>query len=205
MTVYGREPQGTHAAVKILVGLAVVVVLVAAVVLWRSATHDAGPAAGPAANPASPSAVPPATPATEVSSAPAELSTGSWLVSLSGGSGAYLTVDGDYAALASGERTVFTVVRGLADTSCFSLRAPNGKYLRHYDFRLRFDNPDNSDLYRKDATFCPLRETPAGIVRLRSVNYPDRVIHSRGNALYIDKSDRSDAFDADSSFTFESA
>jgi hypothetical protein len=205
MTVYGSAPRGTHAAVKVLVGIAVVVVLVAAVVVWRSATGDADPAARPAASPASPSAVPSITPATEVSSAPAELSTGSWLVSLSGGSGGYLTVDGDYAALASGRRTVFTVVKGLADTSCFSVRAPSGKYLRHYDYRLRFDKPDDSDLYRKDATFCLLDGLPAGTVRLRSANYPDHVIHSRGKELYIDKRDGSDAFDADSSFTLEGA
>lgn len=205
MTMYGRAPRGTHAAVKVLAGMAVVVMLVAAVVVWRSATGDADRPAGSAANPASPSAVPSNTPATEVSSVPAELSTGSWLVSLSGGSGGYLTIDGDYAALSTGQRTVFTVVKGLADTSCFSFRAPSGKYLRHYDYRLRFDDPDGADLYRKDATFCPLDGVPAGIVRLRSANYPDHVIHSRGNELYIDKRDGSDAFDADSSFTLERA
>ena len=118
---------------------------------------------------------------------------------------ATLTIDGDYAALSSAQRTVFTVVEGLADTSCFSFRAPGGKYLRHYDYRLRFDNPDGADLYRKDATFCPLDGVPAGIVRLRSANYPDHFIHRRGNDLYIDKRDGSDAFDADSSFTLEGA
>jgi len=202
MTMYGQAPRGTHAAVKVLVGVAVVVVLAAVVVVWRSATGDAESAAGPAADPASPVAVPSVT---EASSAPAELATGSWLISLGGGSGGYLTVDGDFAALSSGRRTVLTVVKGLADTSCFSIRASNGKYLRHYDYRLRFDKPDDADLYRKDATFCPLDDAPAGIVRLRSVNYPDYVIHSRGNGLYIDKRDGSDGFDAESSFALEGA
>lgn len=205
MTMYGSAPRGAPVAVKVLVGAAAVVVLVAAVVVWRSAAGDPDPAARPAANPASLAAAPSATPATEVSSAPAEFATGSWLVSLSSGSGGYLTVDGDYAALSSGVRTVFTVVTGLADPSCFSLRAPNGKYLRHFDYRLRFDKPDDADLYRKDATFCPLDGAPAGVVRLRSANYPERVIHSRGGKLYIDKRDGSDAFDADSSFTVEQA
>ncbi len=205
MTMYGRAPRGIHAAVKVLVGIATVVVLTAAVVVWRSTTGDADPVAGPAANPASPTAVPSITPATEVSSAPAKLSTGSWLVSLSGRSGSHLTIEGNYAAMSSGERTVFTVVKGLADTSCFSVQAPSGKYLRHYDYRLRFDNPDGADLYRRDATFCPLDGVSAGIVRLRSANYPDHVIHSRGNDLYIDKRDGSDIFDADSSFTLEQA
>jgi hypothetical protein len=186
--------------VKVLVGLAFAVVLVAGVVVWRSATGDADPVARPAADPAPSSAAPSITPTTDTA---AKLSTGSWLLSLSGGSGAYLTVAGDYAALSSSERTVFTVVKGMADSSCFSIRAPSGKYLRHYDFRLRFDEPDGSDLFRKDATFCPLADVPAGTVRLRSANYPDHVIHSRGSDLYIDKRDGSDAFDADSSFTVE--
>lgn len=207
MTMYGSAPRGTHTAVKALVGLAVVVVLVAAVVVWRSATGDADPAAAPAAEPTPLSAAQsaaPAAPAPEVSSAPAEFSAGSWLVSL-GGSGDYLTFDGDFAALSSGQRTVFTVVEGLADASCFSMRAPNGRYLRHYDFRLRFDKPDDADLYRKDATFCPLDGAAAGTVRLRSANYPDRVVHRRDDGLYLDKPADSDAFDADSSFAVERA
>jgi len=205
MTMYGQAPRGPHAAVKVLVGVAVVVVLVAVVVVWRSATGDADPAAAPAANPASPAAAPSTTPATEASSTPAELSTGSWLVSLSDGSGGYLTIDGDYAVLAPGEPTAFTVVKGLAEASCFSFRAPGGKYLRHFDYRLRFDKPDDADLFRKDATFCPLDGVPAGVVRLRSANYPDHVIHSRGDGLYIDKRDGSAGFDADSSFSLEKA
>jgi hypothetical protein len=205
MTMYGQAPRGTPIAVKVLVGVAAVVLLVAVVVVWRSAAGDPDPAARPAASPEPLSAAPSITPAPEVSSSPAELSTGSWLISLSGGSGSRLTIDGDYAALSSGSRTVFTVVDGLADASCFSFRAPNGKYLRHYDYRLRFDKLDDTDLYRKDATFCPLDGSPAGTVRLRSVNYPDYVIHGRGSRLYIDKRDDSDAFDADSSFTLEQA
>jgi hypothetical protein len=203
--MYGSAPRGTHAAVKVLVGTAALVMLVAIVVVWRSATGDADPAAGPATNTASLSTVPSSTPATTVSPAPTGLSTGSWLVSVSGESGGYLTIDGDFAALSPDQRTIFTVVKGLADTSCFSFRAPSGKYLRHFDYRLRFDKPDSADLYRKDATFCPLDSAPAGIVRLRSANYPDHVIHSRGDDFYIDKRDGSDAFDAASSFTLEAA
>ena len=205
MTMYGDAPRGAHTAIKVLVGVAAAVVLVAVVVVWRSVAGDGDPAPGSVARWASPSVAPSITPATETSSAPAELSTGSWLVSLSGGSAAYLTIEDDYAALSSGERTVFAVVRGLSDTSCFSIREPGGKYLRHFDYRLRFDEPDGSDLYREDATFCPLPDVPAGIVRLRSANFPDRLIHSRDNGLYVDERDGSDTFDADSSFTFEGA
>lgn len=196
MTVYGREPRGTHVAVKVLVGVAAVVVLTAAVVVWRSATGDADPPAAAAASSPSPSA--------EVSSAPPpKLSAGSWLLSLGGESGGHLSVDGDYAALSPDRGTVFDVVEGLADESCFSFRSPGGKYLRHFDYRLRFDDKDDSDLYRQDATFCPLDGVPAGVVRLRSANYPDHVIHRRDDGLYIDKGDDSDAFTAASTFTAE--
>jgi hypothetical protein len=201
MTVYGSEPRGTHVAVKVLVGLAAVVLLAAVVVVWRSAAGDEEPAAGAATGPAPPSSSP--TPATsKVSSPPAKLSTGSWLLSIDGG---YLGFDGDYATLSSSRGTSFDVVKGLADASCFSIRAAGGKYLRHFDYRLRFDKPDGSDLNRQDATFCPLDGVPAGVVRLRSVNYPDHVIHRRDKKLYIDERDDTDAFEADSSFTLEKA
>lgn len=200
MTVYGSEPRGTHVAVKVLVGLAVVVVLAAAVVVWRSGAGDEDAAAG-AAGPA-PSSATPTTPATKVSSKPAKLSTGAWLLSIDGG---YLGFDGDYATLSSSRGTSFDVVKGLADASCFSIRAAGGKYLRHFDYRLRFDKPDGSDLNRQDATFCPVDDAPAGVARLRSVNYPDYLIHRRGKELYIDKGEDTDAFDADSSFTLEKA
>ena len=200
MTVYGSEPRGTHVAVKVLVGLAVVVLLAAVVVVWRSAAGDEEAAAG-AVSPA-PSSATPTTPAAKASSKPAKFSTGSWLLSIDGG---YLGFDGDYATLSSVRGTSFDVVKGLADASCFSIRAAGGKYLRHFDYRLRFDKPDGSDLNRQDATFCPLDGVPAGVVRLRSLNYPDHVIHRRDKKLYIDERDDTDAFEADSSFTLEKA
>lgn len=204
MTVYGQNPRGGHTGLKVLVGVAVVVVLVAVFVVWRSATSDATPVARPSASSAPATSASPS-PSASTSSAPPGLSTGTWLIALAGGSGLYLTKDGDYAAMSSGERTVFTVVKGLADASCFSLREPGGKYLRHFDYRLRFDNPDNGSLFPKDATFCPVSGTAAGVVRLRSDNYPDHVIHSRGEQVYIDKPDGKDAFTADSSFSLVAA
>jgi alpha-L-arabinofuranosidase B-like protein len=196
MTVYGSEPRGTHAAVKVLVGAAVVVILAAVAVVWHSA-------AGGDAEPAAQAATTSPSPSVKASSAPLELAAGSWLLSLGGESGGYLTVAGEYAGLSADERTVFTVVKGLADDSCFSFQAPSGKYLRHFDYRLRFDKTDDSDLYRQDATFCPLDDAPAGAVRLRSANYPDHVVHSRDDGLYIDKPDDSGDFEAESSFKLE--
>jgi hypothetical protein len=60
----------------------------------------------------------------------------------------------------------------LADPSCFSFESRNiaGSYLRHADFRVRLSANENTDLYRKDATFCAQPGATAGSVRLASVN-----------------------------------
>ncbi|HEX6357983.1 AbfB domain-containing protein [Actinophytocola sp.] len=64
----------------------------------------------------------------------------------------------------------FLVRRGLADPSCYSLEARNvpGSYLRHADFRVTLSPNNNTDLFRRDATFCAQPGT--GGVRLESLN-----------------------------------
>lgn len=64
----------------------------------------------------------------------------------------------------------FVVRRGLADPSCYSLEARNfpGQYLRHQAFRVRLSATENSDVFRRDATFCAQPGT--GGVRLQSIN-----------------------------------
>jgi hypothetical protein len=66
----------------------------------------------------------------------------------------------------------FVVRRGLADPSCFSFESRNiaGSYLRHADFRVRLSANENTDLFRRDATFCAQPGATAGSVRLASVN-----------------------------------
>jgi hypothetical protein len=78
-------------------------------------------------------------------------------------------VNASSAALLKADAT-FVVRRGLADPSCYSLEARNypGQFLRHADFRVRLGGNDNTDLFRKDATFCA--QSGAGGVRLASVN-----------------------------------
>ncbi len=78
-------------------------------------------------------------------------------------------VNGSSPALLKADATFF-VRRGLADPSCYSLEARNypGQFLRHADFRVRLGGNDNTDLFRKDATFCA--QPGAGGVRLASVN-----------------------------------
>lgn len=78
-------------------------------------------------------------------------------------------VTGTSDALLKSDAT-FVIRRGLADPTCYSLEARNfpGQYLRHADFRVRLGSNDNTDLFRRDATFCAQPGT--GGVRLESVN-----------------------------------
>ena len=207
-TVYGRggvdvrpPRQGlltrTHPGVTALVCAGIVGVLALGYWAWRG-TASTPQRALPAAPP-SPSV------AASASPSPAGLTTGSWVLTPDGDPDTYLTTDNGFAALSSEEQLVLHVVPGLADGSCFTFRLDDGRYLRHFDYRLRFDATDDSDLFRNDATFCPDPAAPAGTVRLASKNYPDHVVHRRGTELYIDEPDGSDGFTADSSFAVQPA
>jgi len=203
MTVYGSEPRkGMHPAVLGLVGLAVLAVLGAGVWVLTSGSDEQSAAA--VSTPASSAPAP----RPSASAAPAKLTTGSWLLSPAGDPDLFLTVVDEFAALSPDERLVLNVSKGLADDACFSFREPGGKYLRHFDYRLRFDTADDSDLFREDATFCPVAGAAAGTVRLKSKNYPDHLLHRRGTELYIDAPGDSDDgadFVEESSFTLQKA
>jgi Alpha-L-arabinofuranosidase B (ABFB) domain len=83
-----------------------------------------------------------------------------------------------------------TVRTGLTDAACFSFQLSGGRYLRHRDYRLRFDHYDGSDLFRRDATFCA-RAQPSDTVAFESVNYPGYFIHLRSDGqLWIDRHPR---------------
>ncbi|MEV4708603.1 AbfB domain-containing protein [Actinoplanes sp. NPDC049316] len=207
-TVYGRggadarQPRPglltrTPPAVTALVCAAVVAVLAAAYGVWRATTGEPEPPA-PVVAPAQLSAAP-------SSPAPARLAAGSWLLSPLDDPETHLTSANGFAALAPDERMVLVAGPGLADPACFSFRGPDGRYLRHFDYRLRFDGTEDSDLFRNDATFCPQPGLPAGTVWLSSKNYPNHLIHRRGTDLYIDEPDGSEAFTADSSFQVQPA
>ncbi len=66
----------------------------------------------------------------------------------------------------------FLVRRGLADPTCYSLESRNvpGNFLRHAAFRVRLNPNDNTDLFRRDATFCAQPGLSVGTVRLASIN-----------------------------------
>ncbi|MDI1462108.1 AbfB domain-containing protein [Catellatospora sp. KI3] len=97
------------------------------------------------------------------------------------------------------QAATYTVVAGLADSSCFSFRTLDGRWLRHRDYRLHLDPDDGSALLRADATFCA-RDGGRGAVRFESYNYPDYFLHRRGPELWIDRGQRTRAFESESTF-----
>jgi RNA polymerase sigma factor (sigma-70 family) len=94
----------------------------------------------------------------------------------------------------------FEAVEGLADRRCLSLRSQDGRYLRHASWRLRLMANEGTVLFREDATFCPRAGATAGSVALESFNYPGRFLRRVGDLLWVDPSDRTASFGADSSF-----
>ena len=94
----------------------------------------------------------------------------------------------------------FTVVPGLAKSSCYSFTTADGAYLRHRDFLLRADRSDGSALFRKDATFCPRASGSSGAVRLEALNYPGRFLRHRNFQLHLERSEDSRLYRADSAF-----
>lgn len=99
------------------------------------------------------------------------------------------------------QSATFTVVPGLADANCYSFRDSAGRYLRHWDFRVRFDTDNGTTVFDKDATYCARPGTAAGSVRLESYNYPGRYLRHYNYELRVDQYQATDTFRADSSFT----
>ncbi|MFJ8019468.1 glycoside hydrolase family 43 protein [Streptomyces sp. NPDC096311] len=98
------------------------------------------------------------------------------------------------------QSATFAAVPGLADANCYSFRAADGRYLRHYAFRARLDTDAGTTTFAKDATFCARPGTTAGTVRLESYNFPGRYLRHRAFELWLDQYEDSDTFRADSSF-----
>ncbi|MEW1718265.1 glycoside hydrolase family 43 protein [Streptomyces sp. NPDC093109] len=99
------------------------------------------------------------------------------------------------------QSATLTVVPGLADANCYSFRDTSGRYLRHWDFRIRFDTTDGTGVFGRDATYCARPGSAAGSVRLESYNYPGRYLRHYNYELRVDPYQATATFLADSSFT----
>ncbi|TMR90991.1 AbfB domain-containing protein [Nonomuraea basaltis] len=101
---------------------------------------------------------------------------------------------------AARQRARLRIVPGLADPKGYSFVDPDGRYLRHKHFRLRFDRKDGSSLFEKDATFYARPGSAAASVTLESFNYPDRVVLHRNRQLWLVPRQATAAFRTASSF-----
>ncbi len=101
---------------------------------------------------------------------------------------------------AAKQAATFTVVAGLADANGYSFRDAAGKYLRHYDFRARFDANDQTSTFARDATYIARAGTASGSVRLESYNYAGYYLRHYSNQLRVEQGDGTDLFRQDSSF-----
>ncbi len=99
------------------------------------------------------------------------------------------------------------VVQGLADASCLSFEAISepGKFLRHFNSRLRIDVNDNSSLFGQDATFCAKRGLDGGgTISLESKNLPGSFIRHANSQVWLDPLQDTAGFRADASWAAES-
>lgn len=98
------------------------------------------------------------------------------------------------------QASTFTVVAGLADANGCSFQDMAGNYLRHYDFRGRFDAYDGTATFAKDATFIARTGTSSGSLRFESYNYPGYYLRHYNYQLRMDIADGTALFRQDSSF-----
>jgi hypothetical protein len=96
----------------------------------------------------------------------------------------------------------FIMRRGLAEPSCFSFEARNvpGNFLRHANFRVRLNGNDNSDLFRRDATFCPQPGLTAGSVRLASINELGASVRHYAEEVWVAANGGAHIFDSPGSY-----
>ncbi|WP_030767681.1 sigma-70 family RNA polymerase sigma factor [Streptomyces sp. NRRL F-2664] len=206
-----------------LAGLAAGAVLIAGAATYAAWPEPAPPAPGVTAAPTvgHPTPVPSGTPtsagppsASPSAAAAGTVGLGAQSLESADQPGLYLTYSGDFATLdrvsassskQARQRVTFTVVPGLADTRCVTFRAADGRYLRHHYLRLRLSTDDGSELFRKDATFCPRAGAVAGSVTLESHNYPGSVLRHRDGGIWLDGSDGTRAFAGQASFVVRKA
>lgn len=102
--------------------------------------------------------------------------------------------------LAAGGGIALTAVPGLADRNGYSLRAADGRYVRHYAYRLRLDANNDTAVFARDATFTVRPGSASGSVALESFSHPGRYVRHRDHQLWLDPYQTGDLYAADRSF-----
>ncbi|OLF11993.1 beta-galactosidase [Actinophytocola xinjiangensis] len=99
----------------------------------------------------------------------------------------------------------FVVRRGLADPSCYSFESRNfpGSYLRHQAYRVRLAAIENTDLYRRDATFCASPGSGSATVRLSSVNELGTNVRHYAEEVWVASNGGAHPYDAPSSYDLD--
>jgi hypothetical protein len=94
----------------------------------------------------------------------------------------------------------FVVRPGLADPSCYSLESQNyrGSYLRHASFRVRLATNENTDLFRRDATFCAQPGT--GGIRLASINELGTNVRHYAEEVWVSSNGGTHPYDSPGSY-----
>ncbi|WP_329278502.1 AbfB domain-containing protein [Streptomyces sp. NBC_01451] len=86
----------------------------------------------------------------------------------------------------SREDSTFDAVKGLSNSSCYSFKTHDGKYLRHRNFILRAEGNDGSALFKQDATFCAAYAGYSDAVLFQSVNYPNYALRQKDFQIRLD-------------------
>lgn len=109
---------------------------------------------------------------------------------------------GASSPLATRQDATFTVRAGLANPSCYSFESinPTGRYLRHWDFRVRLDANDGTAVFRGDATFCARPGLTGTGASFESFNLPGRYLRHQDYAIRVDPYQSSGTTKADATF-----
>ena len=94
----------------------------------------------------------------------------------------------------------YSLVHGLAKSSCYSFRSADGRYLRHYNWRLVLHESENNETFRGDATFCARPGASGGSWRFESANYSGHFLYHKDTELWVGEGDGTKAFSGWSTF-----
>ena len=98
-----------------------------------------------------------------------------------------ISVIGPGDALVDRQDATFSLVAGLADSSCYSFRSVNypTRYLRHFSYRIHLDPSDSSTTFSQDATFCAQPGNAGVGVSWQSYNFPGRYLRHSDRAAWV--------------------